>query len=47
MNNKELKLLYAPNAAASDPAGRLKPSWHEAATRDLGRAEKLAKQYAS
>jgi len=41
------ELLYAPGAAAGDPAERLKQSRHEAAAQDVGRAERLAKQYAS
>jgi dTMP kinase len=41
------ELLYAPRATASDTAGRLKPSRHEAATPTLESTEPLAKQYAS
>lgn len=38
------ELLYAPSAAAGDPAGLLQQSRREAATQDFGRAEKLPKQ---
>ena len=41
------ELLYSPGVAAGYPAERLQQSLHEAAAQDLGRAEKLAKQYAS
>lgn len=38
------ELLYATDAAAGHPAGRLPPSRHEASTADFEGAEKLSKQ---